>query len=275
MSYREIVPHAALREHVDRFWVHLPAPSSVEEPSSAQQRSSVLQRSSAHEPRHILPDGCIDVLVVPRRSISVVGTMTRALVLDVVPLPTAAVRFRPGVATAFLGVAAHELTDSRVATSELGLPWLEPRVIDAADPLAAVALLQQGLLRRQAQLSAPQRLVAQVVRACFGSLSPGVPPTVQALAQECGYSRQRLNRVVMEEVGIGAKGLVRVGRLQRAVLALQARTGTSLAQAALDVGYFDQAHMCRDFRELVGLSPSVVRAAAGTIFPIHSLLAGA
>ena len=69
--------------------------------------------------------------------------------------------------------------------------------------------------------------------------------------------------------------LVRVGRLQRAVLALQARTGTSLAQTALDVGYFDQAHMCRDFRELVGLSPSVVRAAAGTIFPIHSLLAGA
>jgi AraC-like DNA-binding protein len=266
MSYREIVPHPALREHVDRFWVHLPAPSSVAEPSSTQEPSR------AQEPRHILPDGCIDVLVVlPRRSISVVGTMTRALVIDVLPLPTAAVRFRPGAATAFLGVAAHELTESRVATSELALPWLDPRVLDAHDPLAAVALLQQGLLRRQAALSASQRLVAQVVRACFGA----VPPTVKALAQECGYSRQRLTRVVLEEVGIGAKELVRVGRLQRAVVALQARPGTSLAQAALDVGYFDQAHMCRDFRGLVGLSPSVVRAAAGTIFPIHSLLAGA
>jgi AraC-like DNA-binding protein len=63
--------------------------------------------------------------------------------------------------------------------------------------------------------------------------------------------------------------------LQRAVVTLQTRPGTTLAQAALDVGYFDQAHMCRDFRALVGLSPSGVRAAAGTIFPIRSLLAGA
>lgn len=254
MSYREIVPHPALREHVDRFWVDVPAPGSV------PQR------------RHILPDGCMDVLVVlPLRSVSVVGTMTQALVIDAPPLAAAAVRFRPGAATAFLGVAAHELTDGRVATEELPLPWLDPRVCDACDPLAVVALLERGLLRQQARLSESQRLVAHVVRACFGV----VPPTVQALAQQCGVSRQRLTRLVLEQVGIGAKELVRVGRLQRAVVELQARPSASLAQAAVALGYCDQAHMCRDFRELVGLRPGLVRAAADTIFPIRSLLSGA
>ncbi len=253
MAYREIVPHPALREHVDRFWVDVPSPGAL------PQR------------RYVLPDGCSDVLVVlPLRAIHVVGTMTQALVLDEPPLATAAVRFRPGAAAAFLGVAAHELTDQSLAAEELRLPWLDPRLGDAPEPLAAVALLQRGLLRWQARQRPAQRLVAEVVRACFGA----VLPTVQALARECGYSRQRLTRLVLEEVGIGAKDLVRVGRLQRAVVALQTTPGASLAHAALELGYFDQAHMCRDFRELVGLSPGLVRSSAHAIFPVRSLLAG-
>lgn len=254
MSYRELLPHPALREHVDRFWVDVPAPGAP------------LQR------RYIMPDGCIDVLVVlPLRSVSVVGTMTQALVIEAPPLATAAVRFRPGAATAFLGVAAHELTDGRVATDELPLPWLDPRVRDAGDPLQVVALLERSLLRQQAALSETQRIVAHVVRACFGV----VPPTVQALAEDCGYSRQRLTRLVLEQVGIGAKDLVRVGRLQRAVVELQARPSASLARAAVALGYCDQAHMCREFRELLGLRPGLVRAAADSILPIRSLLTGA
>jgi AraC-like DNA-binding protein len=98
---------------------------------------------------------------------------------------------------------------------------------------------------------------------------------VEGLADDVGWSRQRLTRVLLDEVGLSAKQLLRVGRLQRAVDQLQRRPGDSLAQAAVGLGYFDQAHMCRDFRELVGLSPSRVRAAPHSIFPIRSLLTGA
>ena len=98
---------------------------------------------------------------------------------------------------------------------------------------------------------------------------------MEELAGRLGYSRQRLTRLLLEQVGIGAKELLRVGRLQRAVDQLQKAEGASLAQAATGLGYFDQAHMCRDFRELVGLSPALVRSSARTIFPIRSLLTGA
>jgi AraC-like DNA-binding protein len=60
--------------------------------------------------------------------------------------------------------------------------------------------------------------------------------------------------------------------MQRAIDAVQRARGAALAAAAIDLGYFDEAHMALDFRELVGLTPAAVRAARGSIFPIRSLL---
>ena len=84
MAYREVIPHAALRPFIDRFWLRTPGP--------------------APGPAHILPDGCIDVLLAPEGA-TVVGTMTRARA--VTPGGTlAGVRFRPGGAVPFLRIAA-------------------------------------------------------------------------------------------------------------------------------------------------------------------------
>jgi AraC-like DNA-binding protein len=254
MSYREIVPHPALRAWVDRFWIREP---DAEEPGVV--------------PHCILPDGCVDVLIgLDTRAVHVVGTMTEALHVDARRVSTAAVRFRPGAAARVLGVAAHELTDRRVPLAELGSRWLSPRAVEASSPSAAVAPLEQSLLARLdgAQL---QPALARTVELCFGSTSP----SVQELADELGWSRQRLTRMLLDEVGLSAKQLLRVARLQRAVDQLQRQPHLSLAQAAVELGYFDQAHLCRDFRELVGLTPRAVRAAARTIFPIRSLLGGA
>ena len=75
-----------------------------------------------------------------------VGTMTRALVVSQPAATTAAVRFRPGGAVAFLGVAAHELTDRNVSARDVGLHWLSPRVLEAEQPALAVQELERSLL---------------------------------------------------------------------------------------------------------------------------------
>lgn len=248
MSYREIVPHPALRPFVDRLWI-----STGVRPGT----------------QRILPDGCIDVLVhlADGGRAVIVGTMTQPfLTAGGAPRPIAAVRFRPGGAAPFLRLSAHEVTDLHVDAADLGQTWLcEPRETTVN---AAVARLEQSLLARLSTVRSPEPLIAHAVGLLFGSDAP----PVEALARRLGWTRQHLARAFRAHVGIGPKLLARVARVQRAIAAVQRGPGAALAETALDLGYFDEAHMALDFRELVGLTPGAVRAERGSIFPIRSLL---
>jgi AraC-like DNA-binding protein len=244
--YRELLPHPALRAHVDRLWIRAPGPGA--------------------EPRRILPDGCMDVLVDGHGIISIVGAMTRPFVVPETASSVAAVRFRPGGAVPFLRVGAAALTDRRVDAVDLALPWLD--LPPFADPMAGVRALEHLLLARLP--ASPDRLVAHAVRLLLAE----TPPPVAALARTLGWTRQHLRRVFAAQVGVGPKELARVARLQRAVDWLQRCRGT-VAEAAASLGYFDQAHMAHDFRALAGVTPLLARTSRGSIFPIRSLLDGA
>jgi uncharacterized protein DUF6597/helix-turn-helix protein len=87
MSVTEYPPPAALAPFVDAFWSRAPGRSA-----------------GSVGPERILPDGCLDIVVGPRAAI-VVGAMTRSIVVP--PADGAGmigVRFRPGMATAFLRI---------------------------------------------------------------------------------------------------------------------------------------------------------------------------
>jgi len=259
MAYRELLPHPALRPFVDRFWI--------------------LTAAAGAGPRRILPDGCIDVIVdVDPDSdgfgqAAAVGTMTRAMLFHPrTRVRSAAVRFRPGGAAPFLRLTADALTDRVLDAQDAGARWMAAGAGDAAaGPLAAVATLERSLLSRLHAIAEPDRAVAHAV----GRLFAATPPSIDDLGRQIGWSRQHLARRFRAAIGVGPKQLARVARLQRAVDCLlngDARDLT-LAGAAVDLGYFDQAHMARDFRELAGVAPRDVRAARGSIFPIRSLFA--
>jgi AraC-like DNA-binding protein len=238
VPYRELVPHRALRPFVDRLW----ADDAV-----------------GAEPRRVLPDGCIDLLISEGRAF-VVGAMTRPLLLEAgPPARVVAARFRPGGAACFLREDAGAVTDRQVEAEALGLAWAG--ALAERDP--TVRALEQALLERLP--APPEPLVAHAVSQLFGA----APPSVDQLARRIGWSRQHLSRAFRAHVGLSPKQLGRVARFQRALARLQRGT-PAMAQEAADLGYFDQAHMNRDFRALAGLTPGT--AAAGSIFPIRSLL---
>lgn len=247
MAYRELVPHPALRPFVDRLWAR--------------------QGEGQAEVVRVLPDGCIDLLVAGGRCF-VVGAMTRALIhREARDGWCVAVRFRPGGAVPFLRVMAEELTDRRVDGADLGLRWLEaPALGEAAGPWQAVERLERALLARLPEVRPPEPLVDHAVRALLAA----APPSIDQLARRIGWSRQHLARAFRAHVGVGPKELGKVARLQRAVAGVQ-RGQLTLAGAAARAGYFDEAHMDRDFRQLVGVTPRAVRSAAGSIRPIPSL----
>ena len=73
---------------------------------------------------------------------------------------------------------------------------------------------------------------------------------VAALTAATGWSHRHLATRFRQQVGLSPKAFGRVLRFQRAVDLLRAPAPPALAEIAASCGYFDQAHLNRDFREL-------------------------
>ncbi len=83
---------------------------------------------------------------------------------------------------------------------------------------------------------------------------------VSALAAETGWSGRHLTSRFRAETGLTPKTAARVIRFHRArhLLAAHVAAGepVRLADLAMTCGYFDQAHLAREFRALAGVPPS-------------------
>jgi AraC-like DNA-binding protein len=113
------------------------------------------------------------------------------------------------------------------------------------------ALLDDFFLERLDDALSP---VPSVTRALGRLRASGGTVRVASLAAEIGCSRRHLVDGFREQVGVSPKTLGRILRFQRAV-ALAGR-GPGWAEIAARCGYYDQAHMVRDFNQFAGASPS-------------------
>lgn len=81
--------------------------------------------------------------------------------------------------------------------------------------------------------------------------------SVRDLATQTGYSRQHLTRRFDGEFGMSPKLTARVVRFDQARRMLMAVPSfVSISQVAAACGYYDQAHLARDFAELAGCTPT-------------------
>ena len=78
--------------------------------------------------------------------------------------------------------------------------------------------------------------------------------TVQQLADDVGYCRRHFSESFRDAVGVAPKLAARVFRFERACR-LIANNEVCLAQVALECGYYDQAHLTREWYALAGCSP--------------------
>jgi AraC-like DNA-binding protein len=80
------------------------------------------------------------------------------------------------------------------------------------------------------------------------------------LADELGWSERYLGQRFASEFGLSPKVAARVMRFDRARRLLQQRIVSGapprLTELALECGYYDQAHLAREFCEMAGCSPS-------------------
>lgn len=76
--------------------------------------------------------------------------------------------------------------------------------------------------------------------------------SVLGLAREIGWSREHLHRRFVNQVGLAPKTCAQLARFHATLLALEHHTDDGLAAAAQWLGYFDQAHLAREFRAIAG-----------------------
>nr|WP_042185826.1 helix-turn-helix domain-containing protein [Kibdelosporangium sp. MJ126-NF4]CEL16914.1 Transcriptional regulator, AraC family [Kibdelosporangium sp. MJ126-NF4]CTQ91857.1 Transcriptional regulator, AraC family [Kibdelosporangium sp. MJ126-NF4] len=154
---------------------------------------------------------------------------------------------------ALLGVPATELTSDTIDMADLPVRWaatLPERL--AAQPSWATrfALLDAEL----AGALRPVTLVAEVQWAWRRMVTErGVRP-VTDLADEVGWSRRHFTSRFAQEVGLGPKQVSRLIRFEHSASLI--RAGRSLAEAAIEAGYYDQAHMTNEWRAFAGCTPA-------------------
>jgi AraC-like DNA-binding protein len=76
------------------------------------------------------------------------------------------------------------------------------------------------------------------------------------VAASLGWSPRRLRARVRALTGLSPRELHRLARLQRLLRRVAALPDEPWAERAFAVGYADQAHLCREFRALTGLTPT-------------------
>ena len=170
-------------------------------------------------------------------------------------------------ARALLGVPAGELAEIDVHADEvLGplSPEIQDRLRTAVGWPARFAILDEVLLARAGQAGGPGdacRAVGPEVSYAWRRLvqSRGAV-SVRELAAETGWGERHLRARFRAEIGLAPKAVARVIRFDRARRLIQRRAAAGealcLADIAAGCGYFDQAHLDRDFAMLAGCSPT-------------------
>jgi AraC-like DNA-binding protein len=253
MNYNTFQPSPDLSSLVQCFWM-LEVPA---DPDAEKQR--------------IVPDGCIEMgfmlgddvrrftsehefIIQPRAM--VIGQLTEPFYVQ----PTGhmnffAARFYPYgfanfVSTPIINLANKE-TPIDVLFGEAAIE-LEQQIIHAEDTQQRIEIMERFLLNRLNEKGTIDTIVKSTVDAL---LSSNGSSSINDILQDDLSKRRQLERKFRKQIGMSAKQLGKIIRMQTALKMLLNEQPESLSKVAYDSEYYDQAHFIKDFKEFTGTSP--------------------
>lgn len=252
MRYREIIPQSPLNKHVECFWTLESATPST-------------------QPECILPDGCVELILNFGAQFSqhcdddrklqpknfLVGQMTGPITISPSgPVQLIGIRFHPGGTLPFFHLPLHELTDQVVdlggvsGALERDLLRVSSESALLKEKIRAIENFFTSRLLGDKHDSWLMKIAARVVD------SRGLV-SVDELANDAGISSRQLERRFLREVGVGPKLLGRIIRFQQVFRAVE-QSNNAWAEIAIECGYYDQAHLIRDFNQFAQQTPAVL-----------------
>jgi AraC-like DNA-binding protein len=178
------------------------------------------------------------------------------------------VKFRPGGFRPFCGFPVSKLADRTIPASRVfgkDLEGLE-QVVFLRGPKKENEKIEAANAFFHARMPEADPAIALAGKLVDLILQEPEIKTVGDLAHRAAMSQRSLQRLFSEYVGASPKWVIRRYRLHELIEKINCGQKPDLAQFALDLGYFDQAHLINDFKAMVGLSPVEYRK---TISPIR------
>lgn len=236
-------PCAALEPFVARYWVvHW---DRTEQSQYTQQ---------------VLPHPCMHLAIEPERA-SVHGVGSARFVAELRGAGRViGVKFKPAGFAAFAEPPMQRFTDRVVPIGEVfGSAGAELAEAVRAEPevARALALVEAFLCAREPVLDEAAARADQLVQC---AQSDRAIMTAEDLACAFGMSVRSLHRLFTRYVGVGPKWVIRRARVHEAAERVQRQAKVDWAALAQELGYHDQAHLIRDFKAQIGLTPAAYAA---------------
>ena len=174
-----------------------------------------------------------------------------------------AVRFRAGMVRHFLPCLLGDVSRDWMPAEDLwgpGIRNLLHRLADT-DSFPGQARLLCAWLREQRNRQ--EKLDGAVDFALESIYADPAAARMEALPELIGLGPRQFQRRFKAAIGLSAKRFHRLVRLYRLVRQEILNPGQIYLDAALDLGFFDQAHVIHDFQELTGRSPANFLREAG------------
>jgi AraC-like DNA-binding protein len=166
------------------------------------------------------------------------------------------IKFKPGAFRPLVNASASSFANRSIPAASLfareEVEALEAVLISSAEDDKKVEAADTFLRRH---ITGPDATVLLATDLVQRILNEREIRTVEDLSMHAGITRRSLQRLFREYVGAPPKWVIRRYRLHELVEQLHDGRSVDYASLALDLGYFDQAHLIRDFRSIVGYSP--------------------
>jgi AraC-like DNA-binding protein len=228
-----------------------------------------------HRHERVLPSGCAQVVLSLSRDFLtdcleggseqrtapalMVGQRSAYEIIataDLVDL--AGVLFMPGALPALVADRADLLSNRSVPLDQVWRGYadvLRSRMLESSSPEARLRILESclatdllaGAVHRALALHPAVEFALQQFAADSNRLS------VAELARRSGWSERRFSQIFREQVGFTPKVWCRLQRFQRAVRQLRAGVEVPWANLAIECGFYDQAHLAKEFRSFSGI----------------------
>ncbi|PAU93269.1 hypothetical protein CK503_12660 [Aliifodinibius salipaludis] len=252
-GYQELVPGKALQYIVDCYWI-----------SDSKSKQSL----------HILPDGCTDLIFnfgsatsaeekeasLARESISAVGMMTKyRKVVVTTGTRLVGIRYKAGAMSPLTSVPLHKFKDINIDARGI-FPGLNEsdweRMISLKSEKQVTSKLDQLLYEMKSNSDEsidPIAASVQQIRKHKGNI------TIEDLTDDYGISKRQLERRFRSAVEVSMKSYARIVRFLHTKSLIKENPRESLLNIAFDNGYFNHAHLTRDFKKMAGSTPSEMR----------------